>query len=552
MKASNKNPECDPRTKWWLLSVVTATAIGFLLRIYRLDTQFPTGDEWHALIVGVNFNFSDILTSFFGGGHSIPEALYYRVLMKVGSVTESTIYAPFVLVGTVMIGAVPFLIRNLVGRRTSAFLAWLIALSPFFLFYSRFARPYGIVAALSFVAIWNFERWVETRSSRYLVGYGMSAALSSYFHLIALPFVLTPIIVALFRDAVLTRAGVAASIRNAILASLAAGLPIVVFLGAPVWNSFSAVAGKAAQGMPTVPSVFDGYMILVGSRELPIVIVITAFALVGVWAMIQNRQLRIFAILLLTSSAVQLVTVIMSRPLAVEGPHIFARYLIPVALVLLVFTSAGFQFATRRLPRFPTAGIAGLMLAVYFLNTSSWVLTRYNTETSEYLLVYLIVGKDFERFPLDNVRHKVPAFYEWLSRRPPGEMTIVEAPFLISEYFLVTYQLLHRQRVLMGLTERLCGPGTDLQGNVFKTYERTRIRNVVDLSDPGGLAAKGVDYVVFHRSIHAETAIEDGEFADADVTRCIDYYLNNVASAVFDDGNVVAFAISKRARQFDD
>lgn len=552
METIHGNREGAPGAVWWFWSVAAAMVAGFLLRVFRLDLQFPWGDEWHAIIVGTNLGFFDILTSFFNAAHSIPEALYYRALMKVTGITEIGIYAPFVLVGTATIGVVPFLIRDLVGGRASAFLAWLIALAPVFLYYSRFARPYIVVAALAIVAVWNFERWVNTRLSRHLAGYGAAAAVAAYFHVTALPFVLTPIAALLFRDMVLKRARAAEAVRSATLAALAAGVPTAVLLGAPVWNGFGAVAGLTAQGAPTPRSVFDAFLVFVGSRELPIVIAITGAACAGVWAMIQDRNSRLFAAFLLACSAAQLATVLASRPVAVEGPHILARYAIPVGFALLVFAAAGFEFATRRLAGLPVAGIAALLLGIYFANTSSWILTRYNSQTNLYVLGYLIFGKPFERFPLDAVRHKVPAFYDRLARRPPGELTIVEAPFHIEDYFLVTYQLLHRQRVLMGVTERLCGPGTVLQERVFKAYQRTRIRNVVDISDPAALTANRVDYLVLHRSIHAETAAVEPGLADTDLTRCIDHYRNSVGPAVFDDGNMVAFAISERARRLRD
>lgn len=546
MESACRKLDCAHRIDGWLWSTAGAIVVGFLLRVYRIDTQFPIGDEWHAIIVAVNHGFPEILTSFFGGGHSIPDALYYRALAKVTGLTEMGIYAPSVLAGTAAIGLVPFLTRDVLGRRSSAFLAWLIALAPILLFYSRFARPYGIVATLSMVAICSFVRWDSTRSWRHLAGYGIAAAFAAYFHVIALPFVVTPIAAILFRDLVLLRSGVIRSARSAALASIAVGIPVIALLGAPAWNSSGVVTEKVAQGTLSLHSLFGGYLVLLGSRELPIAMVLSGLALIGSWALIRDRRSRLFTALLLACSAVQLATVVVSQPLAVEEPHIFARYVIPVIFPLLLLSAAGFGFATKRLPRFPSAAIAGVMLALYFVNTSSWILTRYNTETNLYLLGYLIYGKSFQRFPLDNARHKIPEFYEMLSQKPPGEITIVEAPFHIDDYFLVSYQLLHRQRVLMGITESLCGPGTDLERQVSATYDGTRLRNIVDVSDPQALAERGVDYVVFHRSIHAETPTLEAGFVDIDVTRCIDNYLRNVGPASFDDGEVIAFAINRR------
>jgi len=546
MDSSRNETTHDAQINWWVWSVVSATVVGFTLRVFRLHTQFPTGDEWHAMIVGTNYGFLAILTSFFDGAHSIPEALYYRTLANLGSFTEVGIYAPFVLAGTVTIGLVPFLTRDFIGRRASALLAWFIALAPFLILYSRFARPYGIVATLSLLSIYSLVRWDRTRLSRYLVGYGLSASLAAYFHVIAFPFVVTPIVFLLFRDIVLVRAGVAESMRNAFLATLSIGIPTAVLLGAAAWQSYGGVTTKLAQGALTTRSALDGYMVLIGSQELAVGVVAAGLGFLGIWSLTIDKQSRLFSALLLTCSAAQLVTVVLLQPLAVEAPHVFARYLIPVALPLIIFIAAGFEYAARRMPSILSIGVAAVMLIAYFGHTSAWILTRYSTQTDLYILGKLIFGRPFERIPLDNFPQKIPAFYEMLSHKEPGEFTVVESPFRIDEYALILYQLVHRQRVLAGITDSLCGSGNELMSSVFRTYGRTQLKNIVDIGDKLSLREKGVDFVVFHRSIADATGFPYPAFVDANVSGCIDHFLDDFGPAVFDDGNMIAFSIKER------
>jgi len=534
---------------WFPAVVGLAAAVGLFLRIYRINTQFPTNDEWHALVAAVNFSFADLLTSFLWGGHAIPHAIYYRALLKLTGITEIGIYVPFALAGTAIVIVVPWLTRDLLGKTASALLAWSIALAPLFLFYGRYARPYAMVAFFSFVALWYFERWRLTRSAPHALGYGVSGALAAYFHVVAIPFVVTPIILSALRDTLVMRRGIGRCLMNAAGPALALGVVLALFIGVPVWNSFSIVSGRAAQGTPTLTSVFDAYRVMVGSREWEAVVIFTALARLGAWAMLRKSESRFFAILLLSASAVQVATVLLTNPVGVEESYVLARYVIAVALVLLVFFAAGFAHAIRNLGKI-SAAAAALVFIAYALNSSAWIVTRYNTETNLYVLAYLLFGKSFERLPRDFSRHPVPAFYEELARHPAGEMTIVEAPFRYDDAFLISYQLLHRQRVLMGLTEQLCGKGDPYDKPIFDTYKQTRLKNLIDLSDMEALRRREVDYLIFHRSIAAETTLPE-RFSDSDehVAGCIAQYARTFGRPVFDDGEVVVFAVSGRARQ---
>jgi hypothetical protein len=527
----------QPLANGWLWNLICATGIGLLLRAYRLDTQFPIGDEWHAITIATHHGFLEILSSFFSGAHSIPEALYYRALASLGALTERAMYAPFVLIGTAAISLLPWLTSHFTGRRAAAILAWLIALAPLLVFYSRFARPYGIVAILCMIAVWNFARWIETRSVSHLLGYGLAGSFAAYFHVIALPFVVTPIGVMLLRD-LFSRSGLAASSRDAALACASVGLPIVALLGAPAWNSYGGVTDKMGHGNLTIASAFDGYAVLLGGRELPILLIGSALALLGIWALLRDERSRRFAALLLAASAVQVGVVVASQPLAVEGPHIFARYVIPIQIALLVFVAAGAAHAMKRLPQSTGWAIAATMLVLYFAASSAWILTRYNTQTGLYILASLIAGKPFEEteYRAWQGRDSSP-FYEALARqKSPGQVTLVGGPFHIDDYSLVLPQLVHRQRVLAGFSGALCDSSSGMEKLVFDTFRRTQLRNIVDLGDEQALRQKSVDYVVLHGDA-AKRKIE--------LSGCIEHFRHIYGSPVFEGADLVAFAIKK-------
>jgi hypothetical protein len=527
----------QPLANGWLWNLICATGIGLVLRAYRLDTQFPIGDEWHAITIATHHGFREILSSLFSGAHSIPEALYYRALASLGALTEGAMYAPFVLIGTAAISLVPCLTSHFIGKRAAAILAWLIALAPLLVFYSRFARPYGIVAILSTIAVWNFARWIQTRSVRHLLGYGLTGSFAAYFHVIALPFVVTPIAIMLLRD-LFSRSGLAVSSRDAALASASIGLPIIALLGTPAWNSYGGVTDKMGHGNLTITSAFDGYSVLLGGRELPILLIGSVLALLGMWALLRNEQSRWFAALLLAASVIQVGVVVASQPLAVEGPHIFARYVIPMEIALLVFISAGAAHAMKRLPQSMGLAIAATMLVLYFAASSAWILTRYNTQTGLYILASLIAGKPFEEteYRAWPGRDR-SSFYETLARREsPGHVTLVEGPFHIDDYALVLPQIVHRQRVLAGFSGPLCDSSSGMEKLEFDTFRRTQLRNIVDLGDDHSLRQKSVDYVLLHG---------DAAKRQIEMSGCIEHFRRIYGSPIFEDKDLMAFAIKK-------
>lgn len=143
--------------------IIGAVLFGAILRTYQIGNQILIGDEWHAVNSALySGGYLDILSTFGGGGHSIPEALYYKFLIDTVGLSEISIHIPFLFAGILIIIVIPLLVSEIIGKYTANLLAWLLALSPFLIFYSRFARPYGIVVLLGFSAVVLFYKWWTT------------------------------------------------------------------------------------------------------------------------------------------------------------------------------------------------------------------------------------------------------------------------------------------------------------------------------------------------------------------------------------------------------
>ena len=191
------------RTKTKLLSVISpdrlsygtlggllaAFFIGAFLRLYQLGHQILAEDEWHAIDVALHAGYRQIFSDFGDGGHSIPMALYNKLLLDTTGLSEFAIYAPFVFFGIVTTLILPLLARKFIGGHTVLFSS-LLCLSPLLIFYSRFARPYGLIALFGFTAIYFFYLWMyEDRSHIFFFLYVLFATWTVYLHVVAFPFV---------------------------------------------------------------------------------------------------------------------------------------------------------------------------------------------------------------------------------------------------------------------------------------------------------------------------------------------------------------------------
>src|SRR6185503_12877097 len=104
--------------------------------------------------------------------------------------------------------------RRFVERATSDVFAWLLAVSPVLVFYSRFARPYALTCLLAMAALLSFHSWWRERRRRPAILYALAVAFGGYLHSAVLPFVLAPLpfffLRALRADPETRRAGVRA------------------------------------------------------------------------------------------------------------------------------------------------------------------------------------------------------------------------------------------------------------------------------------------------------------------------------------------------------
>ncbi len=523
--------------------LLTFFFVGTFLRLYQLPRQILAGDEWHAIHAAVRSGYLQIFSDFGGGGHSIPMAFYNKFLIDTIGLSENTLYAPFALFGILMILVVPLISRKFIRERDAVILALLISLSPLLIFYSRFARPYGLMALFGFLAVYFFHSWMTgTRSRKSFFLYVLFATLTVYLNIVALPFVFGPL---LFYSAVLLYKKQNRNLKTAgslIKTFALALLPTVVLLALPLANSLHAITGKANQTAIPFSTIIDSFQILTGSRNTLFSLVSLAFLFLGISWNLGKPENRGFAMYAIFLSLVQVVFVLIARPLGADAGHIFSRYIITVEPFLLFFIAAGIGYTVKKLKKaIPVVFIALFLFYWHFCIPS--VMFQYNNSTQIYLLGQLLYGEDVGQHLFRDVIRRKPEFYLALKSYAPGTVSLVEVPYHPDGYYIYAYQLLHHQKVSMGFVDGLCA--SDRWGEIPPGTKNVSFHNFVYLADVNQLLTKKVDFVVFHKNLQDEVSVTV-EHQHLDLSKCIEQYQRWFGEPYFQDADITVFRVHRQ------
>jgi hypothetical protein len=370
--------------------------------------------------------------------------------------------------------------------------AWIAALSPVLLLYSRFARPYMAVVLLALVALWLWEGWIRTHRFRFGVPAAVAGALAVYLHLMAAPAIFALWALGLLRD-----------LRNwlATLKITAVGAGLFLLL---IWPSLPQLTefARSKQGgqLPGWEAWWNTGHFLLGTQRNGVLIWL--LITVGVGAVRCARARPRLAELFLAMFSAQIVAVLILGPHFAIWYYVLGRYLlaaIPVILVLAALGLEGHALGLCRLLRIPAGSSIGnalrvavplvLLLAATLLGPLPIVYRSHNGFTSH---------PDYYAPPMPRlVPERVPVFYRFLADLP-HDVVVGESPhtrgwFRTAQGF---YQNIHRKEVKV-LTDQA----------VFRA-PGMRFESLLPLGDEG-CASAVLDYVIVHKRFLEEISFVD-------------------------------------------
>ena len=530
------------RREW---SLALAVLVALVLRTQQLGAQILVGDEWHALEKAASAGYGEIATTFGVADHSIPIALYYRAVADTFGLDEAWIRAPFLLAGLATVVGLSLAARRHVDRATSDAFAWLLAVSPILVFYSRFARPYALTCPLALAALLFFHSWWRSRRRVHAFLYALAVAAGGYLHPAVLPFALAPFPFFLART-LRGRAGDRASgVRALAWMALITAIGLALLLLPPFLLDPENLGRHSGWGFPVPGTVLRALRIFAGTDSKLMAIVLLMPAAVGLVRLAKTAS--DVTALFVAAAALQAGAVFLIAPAHRSDVFAFARYVLPLWPPVLLAVACGVLALLEKVPAGGRA-LAGPLLGAWLVAAGplppTWV--RPDDWSANHLAFAMLGRRDDLAA---NVPH-VSDFYERLRNRASGSLTLVEAPWFppIFANALPLYQRVHRQRVRIGFTSSHdAGPGRGELPYPAPGFELDNFLFVEDLLGPGPPFA---DYLVLHRDFRREydmrTApilLEIANVQFRDIGPLVERCRNRFGVPEFEDEWLVAFKL---------
>jgi hypothetical protein len=478
----------------WLLPPFV---LGTMLRLWNVRAQILAGDEMHAVRVALTEPLSHILTTYELRDNCIPLSALYRFLLERGvPLSELVVRLPMLLCGIFALLVLPAVVAARLDRRIGHLFAWLVALSPLLILYSRIARPYLPIVLFGFCATAAFEAWWRTGRRSLVAVYVLFAALSVWFHLGSAPFVLSPFLFAAGTLAVERRFRGEAQ-RPGLAALCGLGVAMVVALLAflvPAGSSLLALVSAKHETLALSGATLAGILRLQSGAVFRVAVgLFWAAALYGLVTLVrQPGDRRRLAAYTLTLAAGQVAGLLILSPEMLGHPLVFDRYLLPVLPWALLWVAMG--LAAPWWPRQRRAGVWGQSAAAFALLLALFLAGPL--ADSRFLASSFTGHNDFVGFFCPRASlpgRQIPGFYNQVVRQERGA-PVLEYPWIpLWSYNRVfyLYQEMHHRDVLVAMVEPLRGA------------KNLAFRNM-PYTSPEGFLASRARYLIVHTDVLAE------------------------------------------------
>ncbi|MBK7471265.1 MAG: glycosyltransferase family 39 protein [Betaproteobacteria bacterium] len=531
------------------LLLILAVLLGAALRLYQFDSQILLDDEWHAVHQLIARRPAEILLSFGVADYCIPLTLLYWAEAASFGLSEFGMRWPMLLSGIAALILLPVYVWRTLGPRHAIPFAFLLAISPALVLYSRIARPYAVTLLLICVAHVAFERYWRGGPRQTVHGtlYGACAVLATWMHLIAGPLAVAPFLyhlVSLLREEPARRG---ARLRALLLLGVPTAAGMALLILPPLVADLSALGGKSGADTPSLDTLAGAWHWWIGTGSAALAAAMGLLAALGMpelW-----RRLPVARTLLL-GIALTLALVLLLRPAWVQNPGTFGRYLLPVIPLLLLAAAAGAVRLADLAGRAPPAIARVLALAILAapalaLAAQSPLRDVYyhpNSNTTDpYFYFDFRPGRNpypdaFDRYtPLS-------AFWSGLRASPTASLRIAVAPFYF-EGFGWDGPRLERRSGQRAVPAWLTGFCIDERLGEAPRDARFRFRNAVFVGDDGDLARKKVDMIAFRKPFVVTMPGGRTVKRGVDTQQCEDALRARFGPPAYEDDMTVVFAV---------
>ncbi|HUI45695.1 MAG TPA: hypothetical protein VLX29_00285 [Nitrospirota bacterium] len=583
----------NKKERIYFLSLASAFILGVCLRLYLLKDQVLIDDEWHGLLFIKDKSFFEVLSLINPNRNSSPLLNIYSYLCyhSIG-VSEWNLRLPLLVTGCALVIILPILVRKIVHDRTGIIFSFLLALSPFLIFYSRFSRSYIIIALLSFFVLLTAFQWITTNKRAHAIGFILISIIDVYTHPVAIAIALSPYVTLAIAflikrlDSRNSIAGyLAVPVKTALKVMMVHAIGLVAVTSNYIFNSGNVPLDvKAARAS----DILNTLHLISGTTSTTVLVVFFALALLGCLRMYKITSF--LTLLLCTGVVFNVFFILVINPFGIESSAVFLRYCIVIIPVILLFTAVSvhdlLDVIQKRIamPFFrqivPVICISAGVLLLYFNGPLPVIYRAPNNFTGHLAFQGSYQYGDWQKsrsnhyFPSYEIsKQDIPAFYKWLATDTKSQ-AIIEYPFDFADHsnLLYFYQIYHRKRVLVGycsdpnliaisvtpeMYERrkrenlvLAYTRPEFFLSDANVKKRTHFRNMIDVADDSEVLHSQADYLVLHKMVQSIyiTKNEMGTFPlfDQSVSFFKEHYARILGEPKFEDDQIIVFALTRK------
>ena len=186
-----------------VISLVPILLISAGLRIYKLGVNSFWTDEAvfmlyrkGNLLESLRYTWLKLIQGQLGPanhGYSV-----FSIFMSNLVKEEFMLRLPSVIAGIISVLLIYYLGKELFGRRVGLISAFILAISPFHIYYSQEFRMYSFISLFTILTVFFLRRFTQSGKLRFLLGYVIFHSLNIYFHITTVLILLAEIIFFLF------------------------------------------------------------------------------------------------------------------------------------------------------------------------------------------------------------------------------------------------------------------------------------------------------------------------------------------------------------------
>lgn len=530
-----------------------AVVCGAALRLNQFSSQLLIDDEWHAVhkLLSVG-SAQEIFLSFGYADHSVPLTLLYWLQSSWFGLSELGMRWPMMVSGLLTLVLFPACVMRALGRREAVVFAWLLALSPMLVNYSRTARPYAMTLLLSYLAYWAFYEYLRRPKGAI---YGVIAAgcmvLASWLHPVIVFFLVAPFVV---EGVDALRAGRHERwprIRRLLVLGAPVAGAMLALLLPTLLSDPGAVARKMGTHSLEPDTLIGAWHLWTGTSSVAVAVLFFVLAALG-WKRLGGLGQHARAATV--GLALTLAAILLTKPDWIQLPIVLARYLLPIVPLLLLLVALGSVGVVARMQR-RLPGIAGgaagtmLLVPIFAHAVQSPLLQSLRHPNNETLHSYFQFDYRPGRNPFAEWMETIPMSPVWehLSARPRGSLKVAVAPWQFESYHWggPRWERTSGQHVIPGLLSGLC---VDSRLGEYPRDSRVALRNMVFLADPDALRAREIGWVVFQKPFE-QTIAGIRDVVGRDLAHCRIALEKRYGDPVYEDDAVLVYAASASASQ---